>query len=352
MKTIKQVVGVDVAQNELVCTFGQLYEDLSIGRYIHRVFDNNLKGFKNIIRWIQSVKSDDLSIQIVMEPTGVYHEKFAHWLFDQAHNVAIVLPNKVSNYARTLSIKTITDKTASQTIAQFGLERKLDLWNPPKPVFRTMKQLTRERDQIVAERVTIKNQIHAENAEAYPNPNSLKRLKARKALLSKQEQEIKNEIQQLVKSDLEIEKDIGLMTTIPGVGNLTAAIVLAETNGFELIRNKKQLTSYAGLDVREKQSGTSVKGKPRISKQGNRFLRKAMHLPSLSAIRHCHMYKSNFAMHVGKHGIKMKAAVAVQRKILELMYVLYKTKVPFDPYYQFKKGQQSDVDAPLQSSLC
>lgn len=352
MKTIKQVVGVDVAQNELVCSFGQLYEDLGIGRYVYGVFKNNLKGFKDIIRWIESMKSNDLSILIIMEPTGVYHEKFAHWLHEQSHEVAVVLPNKISNYARTLSIKTVTDKTASQTIAQFGLERKLDLWSPPKPIFRTMKQLTRERDQIVAERVTIKNQIHAENTEAYPNLNSLKRLKARKALLSKQEQEIKNEIQQLIKSDPKIEKNIGLMTTIPGVGNLTAAIVLAETNGFELIRNKRQLTSYAGLDVREKQSGTSVKGKPRISKQGNRFLRKAMHLPSLSAIRHCQHYKSNFAMHVSKHGIKMKATVAVQRKILELMFVLYKTKVPFDPYYEFKKGQQPKVDAPLQSSFC
>ncbi len=352
MKTIRQVIGVDVAQDELVCSFGQLYEDLSIGRYDFETFKNNLKGFKDVIRWIESIKSDDVSAQIVMEPTGVYHQKFAYWLHDQSYQVAVVLPNKISNYARTLSIKTVTDKTASQTITQFGLERKLDLWSPPKPVFRTMKQLTRERDQIVAERVTIKNQIHAEKTEAYPNSNSLKRLKVRVALLSKQEKEVKNEIQHLIKSDPKIEKDIGFMTTIPGVGNLTAAIVLAETNGFELIRNKKQLTSYAGLDVREKQSGTSVKGKPRISKQGNRFLRKAMHLPSLSAIRHCQLYKSNFAMHVSKHGIKMKAAVAVQRKILELIFVLYTNKVPFDPYFEFKKGQQTVVDAPLQSSLC
>ena len=60
--------------------------------------------------------------------------------------------------------------------------------------------------------------------------------------------------------------------SIPGVGELTAVIVLAETNGFELIRSKSQLSSYAGLDVKEKQSGTSVKGKPRISKKGNRNL--------------------------------------------------------------------------------
>ena len=105
---------------------------------------------------------------------------------------------------------------------------------------------------------------------------------------------------------------------------LTAAIILGETNGFELIRNVKQLTSYAGLDVREKQSGTSIKGKATISKRGNKYLRKAMHFPALTAIRYTDRYKAIFARGVSKHGIKMKAVVAVQRKILEMSYIVFK----------------------------
>ena len=93
------------------------------------------------------------------------------------------------------------------------------------------------------------------------------------------------------------------------------------------------MASYAGLDVKEKQSGTSVKGKPRISKKGNRYLRKAMHLPALAAIRHDERFKAIFARLVGKHGIKMKAAVAVQRKLLEMIYTLYKTNKIYDPHY-------------------
>jgi transposase len=108
-------------------------------------------------------------------------------------------------------------------------------------------------------------------------------------------------------------------------------IILAETNGFELIRNKKQLTSYAGLDVKEKQSGTSVKGKTKISKRGNRQLRKAMHFPALVAIRHDEHYKELFARLVSRHGIKMKAATAVQRKLLELTYILFKNQTVYDP---------------------
>ena len=93
---------------------------------------------------------------------------------------------------------------------------------------------------------------------------------------------------------------------------------------------KRQLTSYAGLDVKEKQSGTSVKGKPKISKKGNRFLRKALHLPALCAIRSNEKYKIIFIRLVGKHGIKMKAAVAIQRKLLEMMYTLFKADKKYD----------------------
>ena len=118
-------------------------------------------------------------------------------------------------------------------------------------------------------------------------------------------------------------KKINTITTIPGVGKLTAVIVLAETNGFELIKSKKQLVSYSGLDVKLKDSGTSVKSKPRISKKGNRHLRKAMYMPALAAMRYNENHKAIFVRLVSKHGIKMKAAVAVQRKILELIYMLF-----------------------------
>ena len=100
-----------------------------------------------------------------------------------------------------------------------------------------------------------------------------------------------------------------------------------------MIRNKRQLTSYAGLDVKEKLSGTSVKGKPRISKQGNRHLRKAMYMPALSVIRRDGRFKALFTRLVSTHGIKMKAAVAVQRKILEMIYTIYKTDIAFNKNY-------------------
>lgn len=342
-KVVKQVAGIDVAQKELVVTLGRMLEDFSIELFAYKVFKNNDKGILALVEWTEKLTDNEISVRYLMEATGVYHQKFAYYLDENNCDVSIVLPNKISNYIRTLELKTITDKSCSQAIAQFGLERKLDNWTKPNNVYKELQQLTRERDQIVQERSIVKNQIHAENSEAEPNVKSLDRMTSRIKFLNSQEKEIKDDITVIVKGNADLQQIINRVTTIPGVGALTATIVLAETNGFELIRNKSQLASYSGLDVKEKQSGTSVKGKPRISKKGNRNLRKSMHLPSLTAVKWDENFKEIYARLISKHGIKMKALVAIQRKILELIYVLFKNETIYDKQYVTKNSVQTQM---------
>lgn len=343
-KITRQSVGIDVSQKELVVCLGRFYEDWTMELYGHKNFANTGKGFLLLVLWVKKLIDEAVAVRFVMEATGVYHESLAYFLEEKGYDLSIVLPNKISSYARTLDVKTVTDKTASEAIAQFGLERKLDNWKRPRDVYKQLRQLTRERDQLVHTRTIAKNQLHAEQAEAEPNSSSVARVKKQIVFLTKQEKEIREEITALTNKDEEVKETVDLICSIPGVGSLTASIVLAETNGFELIRNKSQLASYAGLDIREKQSGTSVKGKPRISKKGNRYLRKAMHLPALSAIRHDERYKAVFVRLVSKHGIKMKAAVAVQRKLLEMIYTVYKTQKRYDKDYLQKNKQQNWIE--------
>lgn len=342
-KVVKQVAGIDVAQKELVVTLGRMLDDFSIELFSYKVFKNNDSGVKLLFDWVNKLTDYEVPVRYVMEATGVYHQKLAYYLVDNGCEISIVLPNKISNYIRTLELKTITDKSCSQAIAQFGLERKLDKWAKPKSIYKELQQLTRERNQIVQERSVIKNQIHAEKTESEPNQKSLERMQARIRFLNSQEKEIKADITDIVSKDPDLKQVINNITTIPGVGELTAVIVLAETNGFELIRNKSQLSSYAGLDVKEKQSGTSVKGKPRISKKGNRNLRKSMHLPSLTAVKWDENFKNIYARLISKNGIKMKALVAVQRKILELIYILFKNETVYDKEYITKNSAQTQM---------
>lgn len=337
MKILKQVLGVDVSQKKLDVSLGRLNEDLTIELYSYRVFSNKDSGFEALFKWLTKNINPEIPLRTVMEATGVYHQKFAYFMLERQFLVSIVLPNKISNYMRTLDVKTITDKTCCQAITRFSLERKLEDWQKPDETYRKLQQLTRERDQIVDERTVAKNRLHAEEVEVFPNKNSVKRLKNLIKFFNKQEKEIKKEINDLVQSNQKIKESVDRIVTIPGMGILTAVVLLAETNGFEHIRSKKQLTSYAGLDIKEKQSGTSVKGKPRLSKKGNRYLRKALHLPALSAVKYNKVYKELYERLIGKHGIKMKSLVAIQRKMLELAYTLFKNETVFDAEYEIKK---------------
>lgn len=343
-KIVKQVVGVDVAQKELVVSLGRMHDDWTPELYASKSFPNTQKGFMTLVSWVKKLTAEGCTVRYVMEATGVYHEALAYFLEEKGYEITIVLPNKISNYFRTLSVKSITDKTSAEAIAMFGLEKKLETWRRPKKIFRNLRQLTRERDQIVQERTMVKNQLHAEQAEADPLPSSIQRIKKRIQILNKQEKEIKAEITALAKTDEGVNKSIQIISSATGVGVLTAGTVLAETNGFELIRNKRQLSSYAGYDVIQKESGTSVKGKSRISKRGNKYLRKAMHLPALAAIRHDERFKAIYARLIARHGIKMKAAVAVQRKLLEIIYTIYKTGIPYDKNYLKKNEAQKHVE--------
>jgi transposase len=342
-RILKQVAGIDVAQKELVVCIGRIYDDWDIELCGQKTFANSPKGFIALLAWVQKLTTTEISLRFVMEATGVYHEELAYYLDDLGQAISIVLPNKISAYFKSLDVKTITDKTSSQTIAQFGLERNLENWKRPQPIYKKLRQLTRERDQIVQERTIVKNRLHAEQAEAQPHKKSITRIKQRIALLDKQDREIQAELRALIKEDEDVQRVVVILCSLPGVGLLTAAIVLAETNGFELMRSKRQLASYAGFDVKEKQSGTSVKGKPHISKRGNKYLRKAMHLPALAAIRHDERFKAIFARLVSKHGIKMKAAVAVQRKLLEMMFTLTTKKMQYDKEYTNKQKAEPEI---------
>lgn len=192
-KIVKQVVGIDVAQKELVVCFGRMYEDLSPELYAHKTVPNTEKGFAALLLWLKKGRDETLAVRFVMEATGVYHETLAYFLAEKGYELSIVLPNKISNYMRTLETKTLTDKTPSEAIARFGLERKRDRWPRPQDLFKKLRQLTREREQIIEERTRVKNQRHAEQTEAQPNKKSIKRIEERIKMLNKQEKEIKEE---------------------------------------------------------------------------------------------------------------------------------------------------------------
>jgi len=342
MKDVKrQAIGIDVAKLDFAVCFSVCNENRENKHLSTRKFQNNPTGFKDFALWVTKWFNKDLPLSIAMEATGVYHERLACFIVDSGLNVSVLLPKRAKDFSRTLKVKATNDKISSQYLAIMGLEKKLDLWKKPEKVFVQLRRLTRERAQIIRLRTQVKNHIHAEKSGAWPDAKAIKRLEAQLALLIQQEKEIMTDIKSVLDENPGIKERVIKITSIPGVGLLTVCTIIGEANGFEHFRNKRHLDSYSGYDVMQNQSGTSVNTKARMSKRGNKHMRRGMHLPALTAIRHNESDKNTFIRIVSKTGIKMKGVVAVQRKLLVLIYTLWKNGTTYDPSHEENKKGQS-----------
>lgn len=337
----KQHVGIDIAKDDFKACIMQRLSNDRVRVKASRSFKNTSKGYESLITWVLSKSLSDLELSFSMEATGIYHENLAYYLHEQGYKVSILLANTVKAYAKSLNIKTKTDKTDAKCIAQMGIERNLTAWKPISAQLRQLKQLSRERLGIQKEKTALSNKLHAFSHSHSPNKQVLKLMNQRLKLLDKQLKLIEQLLKETVAKDLFLKERIDNICVLKGLALITVVTVLAETNGFQHFSSKAQLVSYAGYDVIENQSGSSVNGKSRISKKGNARIRKALHFPAMIAKKYEPVYQQLYERIFERTKIKMKALVAVQRKLLVMIYTLFKNNVAFDPNYH-KKMQRNN----------
>ena len=322
-------IGIDVSKDSLAVCLACMNLDREVKYMQSKSFSNSISGFKQILKWLKTKKVD--TPLFVMEVTGVYYENLAYFLDEHGCSISVLLPSRVNAYAKSLNWKSKTDRIDAKVLATLGLERKLPTWQVPDEDLRVVKQLTRERQELIKQRTRTSNQLHSKRSSYLPTKAALSRAKKSIRLINKHIEEIEQEIEQIVHQNGELKELVDRLTTIKGLGFLSVVTILAETNGFALFENRKQLTSYAGYDVVEKESGTSVKAKNKISKRGNKHIRRALQYPALSAKLHDPGLKAFYERLYQKSGVKMLGVVAVQRKLLLLMYSLYKSGQTYQP---------------------
>ena len=265
----------------------------------------------------------------------------AYFLHGKAYEVSVLLPNKTCAFAKSLDEKSKNDKVDARMLAQTSLERDLPKWTPPNSIMLTIKRLCRERAELVDEKTAFSNRLHAKIHAHAPEKSSLKRANTALAFLQKQIEQVEADIELAVAKDPDIQQRMANVCSIKGIGLVWAATIVSEANGFTLFKNKAQLVSYAGYDVIENSSGSSLDSPHKISKKGNYRIRKALHFPALVAVKYVpelgNLYKRVF----DKTKIKMKGYVAVQRKLLVLIYTLYKNNVEFQPNFAQNNTQNN-----------
>jgi transposase len=349
---LKYSIGLDISSKSINACLSTIDNGQKVTVKTTHTFANSKAGLNSMDTWIRKNRKDQsIPLVICMEATGNYHESCALYLFEKGYSVSVVLPNKAKNYLKSLGNKSKNDSIDAKGLAQMGAEQCLSIWSPFGRYFYELRSLTRHHQTLQEQKTSSKNQLHAIKNGMYSSKAVEKQLENMIKLIDKQLEQLETTIKNLLQSEEEVWEKVCNICMIKGVGLLTTAIVLAETNGFELFENAKQLVSYSGYDVIENQSGKH-NGKTKISKKGNSRIRRAMFMPAFQAVTYqvkpfCNLFNRTFE----KHGLKMKSYVAVQKKILTTIYALWKTNTPFTQDYQPKTSKEQELELPSPVSF-
>jgi len=303
------IVGIDVSKSDFHSCLLHGADDA------RKVFPNNSKGYKQLLSWLKTRRC--ARVHACMEATGAYWLGLATALYDAGMNVSVVNPSRTALFARSQLRRTKTDRVDAQMIAEFCKTQKPQLWSPPAPETLELRGLLSYREQLVAQRTALK-QI----AGGVHLGNSLRRLHATQIkALDDGIESIEKSIRNLLRVHSDMKAKVEKVTTVQGIGFLTAVAIVAKLP-VERLRNGKAAAAYVGLSPRERQSGTSIKGKPRICKTGNAELRRDLYMPALSAIRHNPILRA-FADRLTARGKAPRVViVAVMRKLIVLAFRL------------------------------
>jgi len=333
---LKYSVGLDVSSKKIDACISVIDQRQRVIVKSSKKILNTKTGFEDLVVWILKHQKDSIPVVICMEATGIYHENCAYFLYEKGFTVSIILPNKAKKYLDCLGLKSKNDSIDAKGLSQMGAEQCLEAWEPIGVFFYELRLLTRQRQNLTELKTIIRNQLDALSHAMHQLASVTAQLKENISLFESQIKELDKAILEHIASDKEVLEKVKNICTIKGLGILTTAVILAETNGFTLFNNYKQVVSYAGFDVVEAQSGTRV-GKTKISKRGNSRIRRALYMPSLVVIQcEVQQFKDLYDRTYKKHGIKMKSYVAVQKKLLTMIYYLWNKNEAYDPNYKVK----------------
>ncbi len=321
-------LGIDVAKAKLDCSL--LLDETGLKRKSKKVA-NSQTGFGELLTWLakQGIKFTDL--HVTMEATGIYHEQVAQALYDAGTTVSIVNPAQIKALGKTLAIRTKTDAVDSILIARFGLLCKPDAWVPPAPEASALKALLARQEAIAEDLQRERNR--QEKVKISTTPERVqKSLDDSITFLQKQLKQLQQEIDDHIDQHPTLKEDFELLKSIRAIGPQVGKAMLSvmQTHSF---KTAEQLAAYLGLVPVERQSGSSVLGRARLSKAGSPEIRAKLYMAAVVAIRYNAHVKALYERLRERGKSAMSALGACMRKLVHLCFGVLKSRVPYDENY-------------------
>jgi transposase len=286
-------------------------------------FSNDEAGFAELSEWlkVQGVEQ----VHACLEATSIYGHALASYLHTHGHLVSIVNPARIKGYGQSQLRRTKNDRADAKLIAQFCRDIKPSGWQPSEVVVVELQAFTRRLEALEQMVTQEKNRLSI-------TPESLQTdIEEHIAFLEGQIASVKKRLQTHIQAQPTLNESHQLLTTIVGIGDYTASVILAEIGSITLFASARQLAAFAGLTPQEHQSGTSVAGKTRLCKIGKVRLRKALYFPALNLIRRCPQIQSFRDRLLAAGKTKMQVVGAVMHKLIRVIYGVLHSKLPFDP---------------------
>lgn len=319
-ESTKLYCGIDVSCDTLdVC-----YQTAD-GILQHCRITNDEKGFRQLF------KQTGIAYHFVMEATGVYHISFMFFLYEHNCSYSVVNALQIKRYIQMHLERNKTDKKDAKRICEYGIERKPDASQMPAPLYFECKTLNNAIKKITTEITAFTNQVHSlqklpviSSAVIKTYTKLVKELKLQQKLLEKELEK------KLLQWQPELVKKV---SSVMSIGKRATAELIIYTQGFKGMKNYRQLISYAGLSPREFSSGSSIRARARICKQGGKTLRNILYMCSLNAIKTNHACKQLYERLVAKGKNKKLALIAVCNKLLKQVFAVVNNQTMFNNNY-------------------
>jgi transposase len=318
-------VGIDVGKEELV---------VAVDRGRPKVFGTSTAEIKRLGLWVLK-QAGEQKVHIGMEATGVYSRSVAAVLsLYQQFTVSVINPAQIKAFGRAMLTRTKTDQVDAKVIREFVRSQSPSAWTPPQPVREQLSALVAQADVIRQEIQQWKNRQHAQKHHGdTPKTVNISTATIIRSL-EREGQRLDHAIDQLCKTDTALTEDMALLTTISGVAVRSAAQILAYGGDSLITRTRRQLDAHAGLVPAQRQSGTSIRGKSHLAKQGNTRLRRALYMPTLVAVQFNPLLRRFYQRMLEKGKPKKVALIACMRKLLNIIRAMLIKRKPFNPNYQ------------------
>jgi len=326
----KETIGIDVDKFNLVVRVHL--------RQIENVFENNLKGFKQFVKWInKEVKLPKEDVLIAFEHTGLYSLQLCVFFKEQQYPYAVLSGLELK---RSLGIKRgKTDKVDARNIALYAYRCREELkpYQLAEEQLLKLKRLFTLRDRLVTQkagyvtslkeiRKTLKRQDDNLLFETY---------EAMIKQLAKQINKVEEAIMQLINSDEELQKMYNLITSIQGVGFVTAVFMISITEGFRRFDDSRKFASFAGIAPFPYESGISIRGKTKVSHLANKKAKALLSQCVTSAIQHNHELKAFFQKKTDEGKNKRAVVNIIRNKLVSRMFAVIKRGTPYVDIYKF-----------------